>query len=157
MPSVLDRFNLQERKDFLRLYQTPIFDLMEKPKDLERLVELQKRVSIEEYLAERMQADAATPQEVCLEITRKDPFRLSSYFGEIDLPDHMVPQELRKSPGKGYHKNHLYALVTADLSNKLFTSFEFRGYMKEATPEEIAQIPGIESLPVGKWPRMPKK
>lgn len=83
------------------------------------------------------------PREILCRVERGKQYKLlAGIYGELMLPDEFVPEELRRPPGKDYW-DYFFADVAADLDSGTVTQFQFKEYLKRATPEEIAQIPGI--------------
>lgn len=96
--------------------------------------------------------EAANPHELACNIICRKPYQLETIYGELHLPEELVPPQLRNSPGEDYHGDFLFAQVSADLDSECsgrITSFVFDSYLRKATAEELAQVPTLDSLPKG--------
>ena len=143
---VLQKLNLEERKEFIRLYHTVPHKLSEE--DDKRLDELSKRVDLQQLHFETWREYARKPTEVSCKIHR-DPYILrTGIYGDLILPDELVPDELKELPGEDYYKNMIRAQITADLVtcdhedniSGVVTSFIFERYFKIMTEEELEQL-----------------
>jgi hypothetical protein len=149
--SELEKLTEAEQKDFLRLYNADVLTLTED--DETHFDELASKLDIKKYAKELRQKEANQPQELTLTVANRSPYQFHSVYGTLTLDEKLVPAELRQNPGERYHSDTLFAIITADLDLNKITSFQFKGYLRKATPEEIASIPTLDSLPESEWPR----
>ena len=95
--------------------------------------------------------DLETPQELFCKIISRDPYKLHTGNGELNLPEELVLEKLKMPPREPYHVNLFFAQITAD-DDKTITSFVFNDYLKKAL-KDIELIHSLDFLPPGKWPR----
>lgn len=147
----LEKLAEDERPEFLRLYHTPFYELT--LEDQERLQGFTSRIDFQRYAFEVKREEAANPHELACTVTSREPYQLQTVYGGLDLPEELVPPELRNSPGDDYHQDTLFATISADLDTGRVTSFVFGEYLRKATAKELAQVPTLDSLPKGNWPK----
>ncbi len=147
----LDKIPAAEQEEFLRLRCIPPHEYT--PEEWERWKYFATKIDDARYEFEERREKAKSPLDALLYVTERNPYKLATIFGKLELPDMLVPEEFRTSPGDDYHADLVFATFTADLNTGTITSFTFKEYLRRATPEELASVPGLESLPLGEWPK----
>jgi hypothetical protein len=147
----LEKLVGDSRDDFLKLFRTSSHELS--PDENQRLQSYLERIDVQRYLFEERRERAKIPQNASCTLISRDPYKIQTIYGELEIPDTLIPEQLKNKPDKGYHENIFFARLSADLDSMKILSISFNEYLKKATTEELKKIPGIESAPRGYWPR----
>lgn len=102
---------------------------------------------------ERLKEEAKMPRLLWCTVISREPYKLETRYGVLEISPELVPLELRNQPGEEYLENVVVASLSADLDKGRVTSFVFNDYVKKATQEMLTRVDTIESLPVSEWPR----
>lgn len=149
--SELEKLAEDEREEFIKLHCTPPHELG--AKELERLEYFASQIDFSKYAFEKRREEAARYNELVCTIITKEPYRLQTTWGVLELPEELVPAQLMKTPGDNYHPDILFACVSADIEAKKITSFSFREYLRKTTCDELAKVPILDTLPEADWPK----
>ncbi|MBT3404756.1 hypothetical protein HN832_02515 [archaeon] len=68
--------------------------------------------------------DARTPKHLVCYIIEREPYKIQTTYGSLNLPEDLVPSELRENQDK----DNFRAKVTADLKAKEITSLIFESF-----------------------------
>ncbi|MBI4141129.1 hypothetical protein HY485_04805 [Candidatus Woesearchaeota archaeon] len=148
----LEKLAIEEQPEFVKLFSIPPHELTAEQE--QQLRYFGSKISFEQYAFELKRYGAKTLQKLCCTIIQKNPFILRTAFGELELPDCLVPKELKQPVGVDYHADILFADVAANLDTGTITQFSFKDYLKKASSEELAKIPTLNSLSIADWPKI---
>jgi hypothetical protein len=139
----LEKLAENERNEFDRLYHMRPFEMTSEQKD--RWKYFITKIDAEKYGHEKIKEEASRPHEELCTIVSRNPCLLMTSYGEIKVPDDMVPQEVKRVPDESYFEDTFYADMRLDLDNNKATSVNFKGYLKKMTQEELNDF----------WDKMP--
>ncbi|MEK6863738.1 MAG: hypothetical protein AABX27_00425 [Nanoarchaeota archaeon] len=146
----LEKLAENERAEFVRLYHTAPDEWTDQ--ETVKWDDLMSRIDVERYRFEVLREEAKTPQELVCEVTGRSPYIVQTRYGELAIPDELVPQEI-KAPLADVYDDIVFADVSADLDKMAVTYFRFNRFLEKGSDEELDNVEGIDSAPEGSWPR----
>lgn len=139
----LEKLAENEREDFVTLFHMRPFQMTIPQR--EKWEYFQTKVDVNRYHSEWSKEEASKPKEMLCTIISRNPYVISTNYGDQVISNSLVPEEIRNFPGDRYLKDTIYADVAVDIERKIITHFNFKKYLEKMTSEELKEF----------WDRMP--
>ncbi len=134
----LEKLAEQERGEFVKLWHLAPHEFSSQQKI--RFDYLSSKIDTQRYWFEIQREEASKPRELLCTVKSREPFVIETVYGELRIPEILVPQQIRNLPGKEYHDDTLFAEVAVNLDNNTITHFRFKEYLKKMSPEEAKRF-----------------
>ncbi|MBI2631843.1 hypothetical protein HYW75_02470 [Candidatus Pacearchaeota archaeon] len=131
----LERLAVEEREEFILLAYKRPFQMTHL--ESKRWEYFKSKIDEDKYRFEKRNEEARKPNHMLCTIVTRNPCIIHTNYGKFEVPEKMIPTEVRNCPDPDFYEDTIFADVAVDLEKRLIISFKFKGYLEMMKPGEL--------------------